>query len=361
MTSTYDIIGLGSYSIVITPTITTHITEVKKYENPSENDVCKIFRTEQDCEEDFMDEISILNKLSSIPNYTDFTVEYKGASTFNISQVRHDTRILKHIMKDDYYNIYKRMFSNTHKTLYQITFGYGGICINKLNEKIDFELFVNIMLQCYQGISKLHENDIIHRDLKPTNILYNEKQIKIIDFGLACNINDVYDYTKSKFLLKHNYPFNPPEFFLASLLFEQVKDIKHVDEKGNIDIEKVLQNTLNFFNDDNEIFQNYFSTHCFELQDISIHSYIFAFQQMIEEIKKRNYQTIDDIFTKEMIYKVDVFSSSFIIRTLKKRIIFQSNEQLEFYENLYQMTRSLNPFQRGNITDILIFLRSWKI
>lgn len=361
MTCVYNILGVGSYSIVITPTISSHITEVKKYENPQKDDVCKIFKTDEYCLEDFNDEILILNKISSIPNYTDFTVEYKGASIFNISQVSHDNQILKHIMKDDYYSLYKRMFSSTYKKLYQITFEYGGICINQLNDKIDFQQFIEIMLQLYKGISKLHENDIVHRDLKPTNILYHEKKIKIIDFGLACHFDEVYDYKKSNFLLDCNYPFNPPEFYMATQMLKNKN--KYIDENALFDFEKCLQDTFSIFREDNESFKQYYTLHSFESLDISIHSYIFAFQEMFRIFRDINItqkiQNIEQIFTRDFVYKADIFSSSFVIRSLKKRIIFQNNDQIEFHETLYKMTHDLNPFQRSNISNILQFLESW--
>lgn len=359
MTCTYEIIGIGSYSIVLTPTITSHISEVKKYENPQKNDVCKIFRTEQGCLEDFNDEICILNKISSIPDYTDFTVEYKGASIFNISQISHDSRILKHIMQDDYYSLYQRMFSSTYKKLYQITFEYGGICINKVNENIEFKLFIDIMLQLYKGILKLHENDVVHRDLKPTNILYQEKKIKIIDFGLACHVDEVYNYQKSSFLLECNYPFNPPEFYMASHLFKNKN--RYFEENACFDLEKCLNDTFSIFREDDESFKQYFTLHSFESPDFSIHSYIFAFKEMLEEIKKRNYSDINEIFTRDLVYKADVFASSFVVKTLKKRIIFENDEQIDFHESLYKMTRCLNPFQRSRISDILQFLESWEM
>lgn len=40
--------------------------------------------------------------------------------------------------------------------------------------------------QIIQGIEYIHKNNIVHRDLKPENLLLNEqKQLKIIDFGLS--------------------------------------------------------------------------------------------------------------------------------------------------------------------------------
>lgn len=44
---------------------------------------------------------------------------------------------------------------------------------------------VQLLLQVLQALVYLHRRGIVHRDLKPNNILVVEKQVKLLDFGLA--------------------------------------------------------------------------------------------------------------------------------------------------------------------------------
>jgi 5'-AMP-activated protein kinase catalytic alpha subunit len=56
----------------------------------------------------------------------------------------------------------------------------------RLNQNTIMKIFYQLII----GISYLHNNNIIHRDLKPENILLTKnEEIKIIDFGLAIQLN----------------------------------------------------------------------------------------------------------------------------------------------------------------------------
>lgn len=66
------------------------------------------------------------------------------------------------------------------------------IKVNKAEKKsVAINKVVDIMKQLLLGLNELHGNNIIHCDIKPSNIFVEEDgTIKIIDFGLAKNMDD---------------------------------------------------------------------------------------------------------------------------------------------------------------------------
>jgi hypothetical protein len=77
---------------------------------------------------------------------------------------------------------------------------------------------------------------------------------------------------------------------------------------------------------------------------------------MLDHIKLQNINTFDELFTKDITFKSDVYSSSFILKSLKKHIIFENVMQRQIFNELQNMTYDLNPFTRKNIDEILEFI-----
>lgn len=91
---------------------------------------------------------------------------------------------------------------------------------------LSYHDFLQLLLQCAEGIAQIHAAKIIHRDLKPSNILVNrEMHAKIIDFGIAkpqseTTVSDVTEKGK----LMGTFQFFAPELLTGGSATE-VSDI----------------------------------------------------------------------------------------------------------------------------------------
>jgi len=108
---------------------------------------------------------------------------------------------------DSEYIFYKNFSSNKHNniiTIYDVFIENNKLYvvmeyINGLDlisylenndSKLELKECLDIILKIIDGLIFLHNNGIVHKDIKPENILIdNNKNIKIIDFGLSYYLN----------------------------------------------------------------------------------------------------------------------------------------------------------------------------
>lgn len=333
----YKILGKGKYSIVITPAV-KNIDNYRwyfSYRDRHPTDVTKLFIYDDNNIEDFTREFNTLMKISEIDNYKDFTVPFKGASTINTHTLMHDIDLLQKLKAEGIGKVY------------QIILGYGGINVSKMNEPISYQTYISLIHRFYKGLEVLHKNNIIHRDLKPANVLYDGKQINIVDFGLACPIDEVYDKNSSYFILEDMYMYHPPEFYIAHLIFKEPKELSFNDK-----IDNVFSNLTTI----NEQSEHYYYNHLYRYQKskgYNIELYIECFKNVLTEIKKRNIASLEELFTIDIALKSDIYSSSFILRSLAINVIYTDDDQKKVIEELHDMTYALNPFARSSLTDVL--------
>jgi protein kinase len=93
--------------------------------------------------------------------------------------------------------------------------------MTKNNREIPEIKIRNIIFQVLQGLNFMHKQNFFHRDMKPENILVNEDQVKIADFGLARELNNksnLTDYVATRW-------YRSPEVILKSKNYHSPIDI----------------------------------------------------------------------------------------------------------------------------------------
>ena len=71
--------------------------------------------------------------------------------------------------------------------------------LKETNQKISKKFMIEILIQIVSGLRYMKNNKIIYKDLNPNNILiYSKNKIKLIDFGLAIDLNSPRNNEKEK-------------------------------------------------------------------------------------------------------------------------------------------------------------------
>ena len=72
-----------------------------------------------------------------------------------------------------------------------------------------------------EAVNEIHQHNIIHADIKPGNFLLVAGELKIIDFGMAIEVNPGQDYVMKKFL-GGTREFMSPEVYAAYVIEDGV-------------------------------------------------------------------------------------------------------------------------------------------
>lgn len=83
-------------------------------------------------------------------------------------------------------------FFDENNTVYIVQEYFKSCTLKKYILKKDLKIceIIEIFIKILKVFEKIHKNNIIHCDIKPENILINEnREIRIIDFGLSMHIN----------------------------------------------------------------------------------------------------------------------------------------------------------------------------
>ncbi|KAF0490229.1 kinase-like protein [Gigaspora margarita] len=139
----------------------------------------------KEASKEFIKELKQLLAITSFPNINKFhgiTQDPKTNKFMLVLQFANGGNLRQHL--------YKKWHENTFKI--------------SLDEIIDFAKQITI------GLEHLHNNDIIHCDLHSKNILINDGELLIADFGLSKKLDDTYNSTAS--MIKGMPAYLDPDF-----------------------------------------------------------------------------------------------------------------------------------------------------
>jgi serine/threonine protein kinase len=163
--------------------------------------VGKVFNNKQSADEEFKESTSF-EEFDSEQAFTNPTL---GKCSVTDDEVKTD--------KD-----YKKcmIIKNKSQDYEQIIYKHTGVDLQVYAPKNKFDStivkgFVNVL----KGLVSLQKFQRVHRDIKPPNMLItDESKMLLIDFGLMCNYNKIYNVKESNFTLIYDYYIYPPEFKL---------------------------------------------------------------------------------------------------------------------------------------------------
>lgn len=331
----------GNYGCVIKPYIENNNDKNKTYDKST--DISKVFNSKEERDKEYNEYINIINFINN-KNLTDKTmIIMKGINDID-KKFHINKRAICNMSEIGYYQ-------ESNNLLYQIIMSYGGISIqnylDNVNKKpIHFKNIMSEIVFISYTLYKLQLHKFLHIDIKPDNLLIDDNHnLKIIDFGLYTNFNDVYNNISR---LMHLYPWYPPEFRLISELYKiideyNVPSINHLLHLLSFDknIRKRLHDSMkiniNLMNNvDKDVYDLYFEIN--DIKDINIQENI-AIDNLIYLLKNYNHKQYNikiilcDIM-KNFCEYIDIYSIGVVLVQLRKFIKFSNNEEEDFYDNL---------------------------
>lgn len=348
----YKLLDSGTYGCVVMPPFDNkHIVQkvIMPYKNKQSSDIAKIFKKG---ENDFDEEVKLINKVEKIDPKNKFTTKMKGSMIINGKKIDNEDIQVCLIDKRniDTYKTFEPDAEKMNDFYHQLILENGGVRTDK-TYSLTYPEFVSKFRVFIQGMLKLQEHNFVHLDIKPANVLISDKKINLIDFGLMSEFDEL--YTKQfKHILEYSrgYIFYPPEFYLAHLYLEIYNFVSSQPTvlklwtgiRNRIELQNFLEKSI--------INRNVKLRHQYE-KGITEHYDIIT--KKIED----GVIEISELFPKEVAMKADVYSISYIISALNKNITFSNNDaektiQQEFIDKIHEKCFESNPYERITMKEL---------
>ena len=128
----------------------------------------------------------------------------KGTNKEQLKVIQNEAEILSSINNEHIVKYYDSFLDNES---FNIVMEYcDGLDLRKYinehketNKLIEKDLIYHIISDICKGLKEIHSKKLIHRDLKPDNLfLTGDLKVKIGDFGIAKQLNNINEYAKTK-------------------------------------------------------------------------------------------------------------------------------------------------------------------
>jgi serine/threonine protein kinase len=321
------VLGIGATGCVINPNISC-----KNYMSDNKY-ISKLINNDDVNMEYNIIKILELNKLPNFEKYIivplevcDMKLDYTKEDRNNIYK-KHKLDIVECINK---FPRVDNMFKTTN-----IIQEYGGISFaeyrkNNMNQTIEEN--VPYYVQLFKAVIFLNNNGIVHRDIKHPNIVIdtNNKTVRLIDFGLAMNIDDIFNVENQQYITFFNediyykgYYIWPIELYVFCNMYnDKSTPLNYINKQ-------IITNYYNEYKDfiiptaDNYKYEKAVYNHINQINDIikNIHKYGTNIKEKYE-------------WKKECNSKLDVFSlGTFFMREIK---LLEKNSPNNNFINLFK-------------------------
>jgi serine/threonine protein kinase len=340
-----DVLGIGATGCVINPNI-----HCKNYMSDNKY-ISKLINTADIDAEYNIIKILELNKLPNFQKYIivplevcDMKLDYTKEDRNNI-YIKHKSDIVECINK---FPRVDNMFKTTN-----IIQEYGGISFaeyrkNNMNQTIEEN--VPYYVQLFKAVIFLNNNGIVHRDIKHPNIVIDttNKTVRLIDFGLAMNINDIFNVENQQYITFFNediyykgYYIWPIELYVFCNMYnDKSTPLNYINK----------QIITNYYNEYKDFIIPSADKYKYEK---SVYNYIDQVNDIIKNINKRGNNIKEKYeWKKECNSKLDVFSlGAFFMREIKllEKNTSNSNFVNQFKDLVYDGMLVQNCKERQSI------------